>query len=318
MSNFTVVGAGAIGSGVARSLARLGHHVSVVTRSGSGPNEPGVTLVAADATDPIRLGEVAAGSTALFNCANPRYDMWPTDWPPLADSLLRASEASGATLVTMSNLYAYGQPHGPMTPHDALSATYEKAQVRAKMWHDAKAAHDAGRLHAVEVRASDFIGANANSLFDARMVRSIVAGRRCYVIGNPDVAHSWSYADDVVATLVKVATTPSSWGRAWHVPTNEPRSSRQVINDLARVAGVGELKVSAIPTWLLRFAGLFNSLARELPTTLYQFQSTFVIDDTETRELLGLTPTPWHDVLRGTLAIVPNIVPASAVAQPSR
>jgi nucleoside-diphosphate-sugar epimerase len=319
MSQFTIVGAGSIGSGVARSLAIAGHQVTVVTRHGSGPSLDGVTLVSADATDVRRLSELAAGSDALFNCANPRYDQWPRDWPPLADSLLQAAESSRATLVTMSNLYAYGVPSGPMTAHDELRATYEKAQVRAKMWRDAKSAHDAGRIHAVEVRASDFIGTSANSLFEARMVKRILAKKRCFVLGDPDATHSWSYGPDVVDTLVKVATEPSSWGRAWHVASNPPRSSREVVNDLARVAGVGPIKVSSLPTTLVRTAGLFNSLARELPKTLYQFEMPFVIDDTETREKLGLAATPWHDVLRATLSQVPNTVPAKAqVAHASR
>ena len=38
-------------------------------------------------------------------------------------------------------------------------ATDHKGRLRARMWADAKAAHDAGRLHAVEVRASDYLGA---------------------------------------------------------------------------------------------------------------------------------------------------------------
>ncbi len=312
MSQFTVVGAGSIGSGVAQSLAAAGHDVTVVTRTGTGPKNARVTLVAADATDADRLTAIAQGSLALFNCANPRYDTWPTAWPPLAASLLLSAERSGATLVTMSNLYVYGLPSAPMGPHDAMVANYEKAQVRAQMWRDAKAAHDAGRLCAVEVRASDFIGTTANSLFETRTIKRIVAGRRSFVLGNPDAAHSWSFVDDVVETLVTVALEPSSWGRVWHVATNEPRSARQVVTDLAKFIGRSDVKVSAVPTSLIRFVGLFSSLAREIPKTLYQFESPFVIDDSETREVLGLMPTPWFEVLRRTLSLVPNVVPAPA------
>ena len=53
---------------------------------------------------------------------------------------------------------------------------------------------------------------------------------------------------------------------------------------------------------MLRVLGLFNTDLRELPKTLYQFQSAFIIDDTETRSTFGLEPTPWDDVLRTTIA----------------
>ena len=49
MSTHLVIGAGPVGSEVARLLARDGHDVVVVTRHGSGSNLAGVRLVAADA-----------------------------------------------------------------------------------------------------------------------------------------------------------------------------------------------------------------------------------------------------------------------------
>ena len=35
----------------------------------------------------------------------------------------------------------------------------------------------------------------------------------------------------------------------------------------------------------------------ELPKVAYQFERPFVIDDHETRTLLGLEPTPWSEVI---------------------
>jgi hypothetical protein len=64
-----------------------------------------VDLASIDASDTERLVEVARGAAAVYNCANPPYDRWVTDWPPLAASILSAAERTGAVLVTMSNLY---------------------------------------------------------------------------------------------------------------------------------------------------------------------------------------------------------------------
>lgn len=51
MSTHLVIGAGPVGSEVARLLAGDGHDVVVVTRHGSGPNLAGVRLVSANAVD---------------------------------------------------------------------------------------------------------------------------------------------------------------------------------------------------------------------------------------------------------------------------
>src|SRR5664280_3022983 len=106
MSKYLVVGAGAIGGRVAHSLASQNHEVVVVSRHGRAVGA--ATSVAVDAADEVALRRLAQGATAIFNCANPAYHRWPTDWPPIAASIMAAAESCDATLVTLSNLYAYG------------------------------------------------------------------------------------------------------------------------------------------------------------------------------------------------------------------
>jgi nucleoside-diphosphate-sugar epimerase len=299
MSKFLVVGAGAIGTRVARTLSQQGHEVVVTSRSGHMVE--GATSVASDAGDVDALAPLARGASAIFNCANPAYHRWPSDWPPIAASLLTAAESSGATLVTLSNLYAYGRVDGPMTPDTPLGADYTKALVRAKMWTEALAAHQAGRVSTCEVRASDFIGPGSRGVFGDRVIPRLLAGKSARVMGRLDQPHSWSFVDDVAATLVVCAQRPETWGRVWHVPTNAPRTQRQVVDDLCEAAGLEHGRVSAAPKWLLRVMGLFSPTIRELPHTLYQFTGPFVIDDAAARAQLSLAPTPWPEVLRATI-----------------
>ena len=301
MARYVVVGAGTIGTLVAEQLAARGDRVTVVARRGRGPAVAGVESVAADAADERLVTRLATGAEAIFNCANPAYHRWPSDWPPIASSLLSSAEASGAVLVTLGNLYVYGAPSSPMSPDSAARADFAKALVRQRMWEDALAAHGAGRVRATEVRASDFVGPRANGVFGPRQIPRILAGRSCRVIGSLDQPHSWTYVDDVAQTLITCADTDIAWGRVWHVATNPARTQRQLIDDVAQVAGVGSVAASVIARRTLRIVGLVSPLVAELPTTLYQFTAPFVIDDTATRRALGLAPTPWPIVLARTV-----------------
>ena len=83
-----VVGAGSVGSAVARQLAGQESEVVVVTRSGSGPGGPGIKRVAADASSVDALTEAAPEAVAIYNCANPAYHRWAQDWPPIASAFL--------------------------------------------------------------------------------------------------------------------------------------------------------------------------------------------------------------------------------------
>ena len=286
MGTYVIVGAGAIGSVVAQRLADDGQIVRLVSRRGAGPTHESIERISADAGDREALSRHASGASAIFNCANPLYHRWSSDWPPIADSILHAAETSRADLVTLGNLYVYGRPTGAMTPNDPLNADFDKALVRARMWSDALGANDEGRVRATEVRASDYVGPGAQSALGDRIVPRVLAGKSCSVLGDVNAPHSWTYTDDVARTLIACARSDEAWGRAWHVLTNPARSSRQAVNDIADAAQVPHVKVSSIPLIALRLVGIFNPVVRELPTTLYQFTA----------------PTPWGEALAATVA----------------
>lgn len=303
-----VVGAGPIGSGLARALAGRGHRVRIITRSGSGPDDITADLRAADASDGPAVASLTHGATAIYNCANPAYHRWPALWPPIAASLLAAAEHSDAVLVTISNLYGYGparQSQGtdgydtarPMTEATPLAATGPKGAVRARMWRDALAAHEAGLVRAVEVRASDYVGPGAQAMLGDRVVPSVLRGRRVSVLGRTDRLHTWSYTKDVVQMAMVAGSDPRAWGRAWHVPSGPPRTQREAVDDIARAAGLRPVPVRSVPPAVLRTAGLVSPLMRELGETRYQFAEDFVMDSAAAQRTFGLAPTPWDCVI---------------------
>ncbi|MBP2704325.1 NAD-dependent epimerase/dehydratase family protein [Microbispora sp. RL4-1S] len=298
-----VVGAGQVGSALARELAGRGREVVLVSRSGGGPDVAGVRRVATDAADRRRLADIATGAEALYNCVNPAYHKWLTDWPPIAAAMLGAAEDTGARYVILGNLYVYGPVAGPMTERTPMTPSSAKAEVRAAMWREALAAHEAGRVRVTELRASDYYGPGCRDqshLGDLFMPR-LLAGRAVRLTGDPDQPHSWTYVPDVVAALAVAGEDERAYGRVWHVPTVPAVSYRWLAERVCELAGLPAPKVGSIPQWLLNLIGPANPMIGQIRHVRYQFDQPFVLGSTDFQETFGLRPTPLDDGLRATL-----------------
>jgi nucleoside-diphosphate-sugar epimerase len=305
MALHVIVGKGPVGMTTAELLVAGGHEVRVLSRSG-GRSGGGIEHRQVDAADADAVAGAARGAAVLYNAVNPAYHRWPTDWPPVAAALLSAAERTGAVLVTMGNLYQYGRPAGPMTPESPMAATDTKGRVRARMWADMLAAHEAGRVRVTEVRAADFVGPQvpAGHSHLQRQLPALRAGRRIWVVGDPDVPRGWSFMDDVACALVTLGGDERAYGRAWHVPS-AIRSQRQALTDLAAALGRPQPRVSGIPWPVLRGIGLGSPMMREVVDVRHQFDQPYVIDASATTATFGLTATPWSEVVAAAVRAQP-------------
>lgn len=297
MSLHVVVGAGVTGSATARLLAETGAQVRLVSRSGGGPVHERINRVTADATDAVRLGELAAGAATVFNCAMPPYDRWSAEFPPLAAAVLAAAERVGANYVLLGNDYGYGPADSPFTDDLPMRPSSTKGSVRAQMWQDALAAHEAGRIRVTEVRATDYVGRGAASPF-MFLVAPVLSGTTGAYPGDLDVPHSWTYVGDVAQTLAAAARHNESWGRAWHVPSTSTASARELATRLATVAGLPAPDLRRITATDLTEMGRTNPVMLEFLEVLYLYEKPAVLDSSHTAAVLKVAATPIDNVLQ--------------------
>ncbi|GAA3437558.1 NAD-dependent epimerase/dehydratase family protein [Kutzneria kofuensis] len=304
-----ILGRGATAQATARLLAEAGDQVRVVSRSGGGPAHPLVERIALDANDADRLTELTTGAATLVNCAMPAYHTWPQTVPPLFRAVLSVAERTGAGYVMLGNLYGYGPVDGPVTEDHPLAATGPKGEVRARMWREAKAAHDAGRVRVTEVRAGQFIGPGAFSTFTAMVQPRVLAGRLAVVPAALDAPHSYTSVDDAARALVAVARDQRSLGQAWHAPVIV-RSVRQLATRLAELAGAPAPRLAEMTDRELTLLGATAPVWDELWETHYMSHRPFVVDSTRIETTFGLTATPLDDVLDAVLRQAGEPAPA--------
>lgn len=299
-----VVGGGQVGTQLAQILVEQGSSVVLVTRSGAVPRGvDGVKGEMGDATDRERMTEIATGATVLYNCAAPPYNRWLQDFPPLADSLLGAAEATGAGYVLVGNVYAYGAPDGPMRESDPLRPVNEKTRLRATMWEQALAAYEAGRVRVTEIRSSDYFGpgCTAGSHLGERFIPNLLSGKPARSVLPADQPHSWTYVPDVARAIATIASDERAWGRAWNAPTASAISMVDAGKRLCELADVPFSGVSVMPRPLVRLLGLVVPMLGEMEHIRYQFERPFVLDSSEVQSTFGLSPTPFDQALTETI-----------------
>lgn len=313
MGRHVVLGAGPVGSAMANDLLERGESVTVVTRSGGGPE--GADRVRADVADAKALSAITDGADVIYNALNPAdYNAWPTIWPPLAASIITAAERSGAVVAVVDNLYPFGPVDVPMSAALPDRPSSVKGMIRMKMWQDLLAAADAGRIGgAVAVRGSDYVGAGP-SLVSLLVYSRAAEGKRAFVPGDLDAPHTWTNPGDAGRLLVKAALEPSAHGRYWMVPSPPAISIRELAACAGEIAGWPPVRVNQLPAAVMRVAGLFNSMAKATLEMAYQFQRPFLLDTSETDARFGDAYTPLDESLRQNLADAGYSVP-SAVRQ---
>lgn len=301
-SKHVVLGAGPAGRATAQYLQRQGHHVMLASRSGAGAEIEGVERAKVDASNTSALTALVDGAEAMYNCMNPSsYTEWASQWPPIHEALMQAAQTTGAVFVTLSNLYMYGPlgQQSAITPGTAENPQDFKGALRGQMDREILEGHADGKLRAVIVRASDFIGPEVGANGHAtRNITAISKGKRAWVLGSANQPHSWTAIDDVAATLATVAQRPDTHGRVWFVPTNPPVTQQELATASAQALHAPTPKIAELPRRAMKVLGLASPMVRELMTVSYQFTGPWVLDSSETSNALGIQPTDWDVVVR--------------------
>lgn len=298
-----VFGVGQVGRLLAGRLAELGMKVRVLSRNRPGVLPAGVDWRAVDASSPEAATEATADASVIYQCLNAPYTDWPKSFPPLQRGVLTAAERSGALLVSLENIYAYGPTGGrPMTEELPLAATTVKGRTRAAMSIELLNAVDAGRVRAAIGRASDFFGPGVTeTTLGERVFANALAGKRADFIGNPSLAHTYSYVPDIAAALATLGTDERAVNGVWHLPGPETTTTHDLLELISSEVG-HPVAIRSVPKLLVRALGIVNPLMRELAEMAYEFEEPFVLDTTKYQSTFGASGTPLAAAVAATVA----------------
>jgi nucleoside-diphosphate-sugar epimerase len=280
-----VLGAGQIGNLVAERLLARGHRVRQVRRSPGG-GVTGVESVRGDVSDATFAARACEGASVVYHVMNPRYWQWDELLEPLAHGAIAGAKAAGAHLVALDNLYVFGaSPDRPMSESSPIAPNTHKGELRARIH---RVYLEAG---AAVGRASDFFGPQITEAhLGERMWKRVLAGKPAQCLADADQPHSYAFSYDVADGLIALGERRVDG--LWMLPHAAAPTTREMVGMLAGAAGLEGVKVSRIPAWPLKVAGLFSKELRELPEMTYQWEAPFTVDSSQITRELGIAPTP--------------------------
>lgn len=306
---YLITGAGQIGTQLARDLLAAGHDV-VVLRRGSDV-EPGARLVRGDAGDPAILRATLTDAdgvpaAAIFHCIHTSYDAraWRRDLPQREAAVMDVAAEAGIPVVFPESVYAFGEGAQDLTENAPLAPVSPLGELRADLLR-ARRAHAATTLSVV---AADLLGPTASpdtSVFLQLVLTPASRGKHAWALGDPDVRRSVTHIPDMTAAMLLAAqhaTSLAPTGDAiLSAPSPAPLSQRELAARTAALTGARPRGISGIPPVILRTAGLFSPMMRELANQAYLWKRQAVLRPGRLTAELGLRATELDTVIGSSL-----------------
>jgi len=299
-----VLGSGAVGQATARALVKQGKSVRMVNRSGKRPSDTpeSVQMLGGDLYNLDFARKAVEGASVVYQTAQPEYHKWPEKFPPLQASILDAVASIKGKIVVAENLYMYGEVDGPIHEDLPFKAHTRKGKTRAAMAQAVMETHRAGKLRAVAVRAADYLGPAAlTSSMGERVFIPALKGKAAMLVGNPDMPHTHTYIDDFGKAMAMLGEREQADGQAWHVPSPETLTQRQLVTLFFNEIGL-PVKVSSIGKGMLSLVGLFIPDAGESVEMYYEFEKPFIMSHAKFEKAFGNIATPYKDAMKATAA----------------
>ena len=121
------------------------------------------------------------------------------------------------------------------------------------------------------------------------------------IVASEPRPHTLNYLEDLGRALLTLGERDEADGQVWHLPAAEPLTGCQFLT-LVYEAARHPARPGVATRPMIRLAGVFNPLVRELNETLYQFERPFISDASKFERALGtFVPTPHREAVRRTV-----------------
>lgn len=296
--------AGAIGQVVADELERRFLPYRLVGRSRTklenafARHQHG-EIFPADLNDLRSAAAAAREIDTIVYCVGLPYPSHKLHPVMMKTTLAAAASMQVKRLVLISNVYSYGVPRT-----SRVSETHPRFPAATKGAYRVEQEDmvlRADKLQGMVVRLPDFYGPRVAEGYAPMIFEAALAGKTANWIGPVNPPHEFVFVPDLGQPIVDLASCGECYGEAWNIGGAGQINTLDFITRVYRAAGRAP-KYRSIGKGLLKVAGWFSPMMRELPEMVYLQETPVILDDSK---LLAKFPqtrkTPYDEGIARTI-----------------
>ncbi len=284
----TVLGSnGHIGNAAMIAFRDAGWTVTGLGRSNRKP-VAGTHFFKGDADEVSAVRAAIAEADVVVQALHLRYDKWGNGAAERQlQVVLDAMAGSGKTLLFPGTIYNYRAGDRTIAPGLRQSGEKPRGEIRIRLEQMLRQAAENHGIQVIILRAGDFFGpGNRDDWFDAAMLMDYAKGR-LYHLGDLETRHSWAYLPDLARAFTMLAARRAemkafeNFHFAGHW-VSHGQIMAAIQNTLPR-----PVRIAPLPWWMLRAAGLFNPVIRDIYRMRYLWLNEMELVDPRLDALVG-------------------------------
>lgn len=287
---------GSIGIELAKELRWFSEDITLVSRNPQKINASD-KLLAADLTVKQKVEQAISGADIVYVTIGFPYKIaaWRQYWIPFMQRVVNSCIENKAKLVFFDNVYAIGGDGVKhITEHSPISPTSRKGAIRAELDNFILEKIKSGKLKAIIARSPDFFGGTlkGNSVLMNLVYDQLKKGKKAMWLCSGDKIHTHGYVPDLAKGTALLGNTESAFDQIWNLPADSNKlTGKDWIHLFAKEMNC-EPRYNILPNWLLKSAGIFVPLMRELAEMNYQYDRDYFFDSSKFNEYFNFLPTP--------------------------
>lgn len=161
----------------------------------------------------------------------------------------------------------------------------------------------AGKLKGLIARSADFYGPKNEKSFLIEVVyKKFLEKKKANWFMNANVKHSFTFTPDAAKATALLGNTDDAFNQVWHLPTDpNALTGKQMIELFGKEMNV-DPKFSVLSMFMLKLAGIFVPLLREMPEMMYQYDRDYIFDSSKFDKRFDFKTTSYQQGVKAIVA----------------